>query len=51
MDATIPRRTIPGVAALLGVVAAAGITATATAGNGSHTQAVDRKITRLNSSH
>jgi PAS domain S-box-containing protein len=40
MDATIPRRTIPSVGALLGVVAVAGITATALAGDGSHTQAV-----------
>jgi PAS domain S-box-containing protein len=40
MDATIPRRTIPSVAALLGVVAATGIVATAVAGDGSHTQAV-----------
>ena len=40
MDATIPRRTIPGVAALLAVVAAVGILATALSGDGSHTQAV-----------
>jgi PAS domain S-box-containing protein len=40
MDATIPRRTLPSVAALLAVVAAVGILATALAGDGSHTQAV-----------
>jgi PAS domain S-box-containing protein len=40
MDATIPRRPVPGVAALLAVVAAVGIAATALAGSGSHAQAV-----------
>src|SRR5262245_16412297 len=40
MDATIPRRAIPGVAAILLVVAAAGIVATASAGAGTHAQAV-----------
>jgi PAS domain S-box-containing protein len=40
MDATISRRPIPGVAALLSVVAAIGIAATALAGSGTHAQAV-----------
>jgi len=40
MDATIPRRQVPGVAALLVVVAVVGITATAMAGSGTHLQAV-----------
>jgi PAS domain S-box-containing protein len=40
MDATITRRPIPGVAALLSVVAVIGIMATAFAGTGTHSQAV-----------
>jgi len=40
MDAAIPRRSIPGVAALLSVVASVGILASALAGSGTHAQAV-----------
>jgi PAS domain S-box-containing protein len=40
MDATITRRPIPGVAAVLPMVAVVGIAATALAGSGTHAQAV-----------
>jgi hypothetical protein len=40
MDATITRRPIPGVAAVLPLVAVVGIAATALAGSGTHAQAV-----------